>query len=254
MATTKPRSPTPGAPRPGAAPERRRQRHLRPRAALGVHQVHAPCPPPWSSCCAPSPSWSASRRSAPGHGVTASRPSPTPGDGRAGAGHGRRGRHARGQRRHLRPAHHRLPGRAGHELGVRHRHGPLDVRRGARGATRVFLAKALLVAVVSFVGRGRPRCCCTSSSSQPIVEHYGLVQDFDSEDLPAHPAGSARLYLAAGGADRLRARNPAAQLRRRHRLAGRAVLRAADRLRSCIPGDFVADVRRFLPSDGRPTS
>ena len=110
----------------------------------------------------------------------------------------------------------------------------------------VFLAKALLVAVMSFVVAAGSMLL-TALVINPIVEHYGLVQDLGSEDFQ-RMLWIGSLYVTAvaliGFALGALLRNSAGGI---VSLAGLFfVLPLAFQL---IPGDFIADLRRFLPSE-----
>jgi ABC-2 type transport system permease protein len=110
----------------------------------------------------------------------------------------------------------------------------------------VFLAKALLVAVVSFVVTAGSMLLAAVVIN-PIVEHYGLVQDMGSEDFQ-RMLWIGSLYVTAvaliGFSLGALLRNSAGGI---VSLAGLFfVLPLAFQL---IPGDFIADLRRFLPSE-----
>ncbi|WP_225873744.1 ABC transporter permease [Zafaria cholistanensis] len=110
----------------------------------------------------------------------------------------------------------------------------------------VFLAKVLLVAVVSFVVSAGSMLL-TAMVINPIVEHYGLEQDTGSGDFQ-RMLWIGSLYVTAvalsGFALGALLRNSAGAI---VSLAGLFfVLPVACQL---IPGEFVADLRRFLPSE-----
>ncbi|GAA3695835.1 hypothetical protein GCM10023081_36240 [Arthrobacter ginkgonis] len=110
----------------------------------------------------------------------------------------------------------------------------------------VFLAKALLVAVVSYVVAAASMLLAAVVIN-PIVEHYGLEQDLGSEAFQ-RMLWIGALYVTAvaliGFSLGALLRNSAGGI---VSLAGLFfVLPIAFQL---IPGDFIADLRRFLPSE-----